>query len=98
MIDTIYIHNLCSYFHLSKNHHNHCEANNGLHNVILTLPDTKPRKFKGSCHPAILLVYSSVYSNKNEGVRCVCVREGGVGRLIQGLKQSEPIVNNLPFQ
>ena len=43
------------------------------------LPVTKPRDVKGACHPTIILVYSSVYPNENEGVRCVCVCVGGGG-------------------
>ena len=43
-----------------KNHHNHYGSNNRLCNKIFLLPATKPREVKIACHPAFLLVQSSL--------------------------------------
>ena len=84
MIKTNFLHNLCSSFHLSKNHHNHHGAKNRIRNEIFLLPTTTSSDAKVACHPAIILGYSSVCTNENEVVRFVCGVGGGEGWVFNG--------------
>ena len=46
-------------FHDTVFNNNHHRANKRIDNAIFLLPATKPREFKGACHPTIILGYYS---------------------------------------
>ena len=58
-----------------------------LRNTTFLLYDMKPRKYKEAYHPEMLLGYSLVRTNKNEGDRC---KEGAGGDFLM----AERIRNN----